>query len=231
MASIDKFEDHCWKDVVPEADMKLYRPYARETRVGPNAALLAVDLYNLVYRGGAVSPYDVADKYPSTQGIYAHNAIEPIRRLLAAARRAKLPIFYCTQDVRPNMAPVGASATKRRSPPPEPDDFHIYHAFKPEPSDVIIYKQRASAFEGTPLRSHLKLIGVDSLIVCGEATSGCVRGSVLDAFSNGMHVTLVEECTFDQTELTHKLNMFDLHHKYADVMHLDEVEAHLAQMK
>ena len=68
MASIDEFEDHCWKGVVPDADIKLYAPYARATHVGRKPALLAVDLYNLVYRGGAVSPSDVADRYPSSQG-------------------------------------------------------------------------------------------------------------------------------------------------------------------
>jgi nicotinamidase-related amidase len=231
MASVDKFEDHCWKDVVPAADMKLYEPYARETFIRPCAAVLAIDLYNLVYRGGPVSPYDIADVYPSSQGHFAHNAIEPIRRLLAAARQARLPIFYCTQDERPNARPPGARATMRRPAPPQPDDYEIYSAFKPEPSDVIIYKQRASAFEGTPLRSHLKLLGIESLIVCGEATSGCVRASVVDGYSSGLHVALVEECTFDQTELTHKLNMFDLHHKYVDVMHLDEVVIHLSGLR
>ena len=66
-----------------------------------------------------------------------------------------------------------------------------------------------------------------SLIVCGESTSGCVRASVVDAYSSGFHVTIVEECTYDRAELTHKVNLFDLHHKYADVMHVDEVVAHL----
>ena len=63
--------------------------------------------------------------------------------------------------------------------------------------------------------------------MCGESTSGCVRASVVDAYSNGFHVSVVEECTFDRAEFTHKVNLFDLHHKYADVMHLDEVVAHL----
>jgi nicotinamidase-related amidase len=68
---------------------------------------------------------------------------------------------------------------------------------------------------------------VRSLIVCGEATSGCVRASSVDGYSNGFHVSVVEECTFDRAELTHKINLFDLHHKYADVMRVGEVEAHL----
>jgi nicotinamidase-related amidase len=92
---------------------------------------------------------------------------------------------------------------------------------------VIITKQRASIFQGTPFLSHLNLLGIRSLIVCGESTSGCVRASAVDAYSYGFHVSIVEECTYDRAELTHKVNLFDLHHKYCDVMHLDEVVAHL----
>src|SRR4030095_15420448 len=84
MAAIEKFEDHCWNDVVPEADLKLYSCYARETFVGPNPAILAIDLYNLVYRGGPGSPCDLEEKYPNSCGIYAHRAIEPTKRLFAA---------------------------------------------------------------------------------------------------------------------------------------------------
>jgi isochorismate hydrolase len=54
-----------------------------------------------------------------------------------------------------------------------------------------------------------------------------VRASAVDAYSNGFHVSIVEECTYDRAELTHKVNLFDLHHKYCDVMHVDEVIAHL----
>ena len=232
MASIDRFEDHCWRDVIPEADIKLYAGWQRETFVGPRPALLAIDLYNLVYRGGEYSPHELNDRFPMTCGIHAHRAIAPTRRLFAAARAAGIPIFYSTQDQRPNNRPPGASATRRqRVIHPRPDDYAIHEAFAPEPSDVVIYKQRASAFQGTPLFSHLSLIGIQSLIVCGESTSGCVRASVVDAYSNGFHVSLVEECTYDRAELTHKVNLFDLHHKYVDVMHLDEVVAHLDGMR
>jgi maleamate amidohydrolase len=230
MASIEKFNDHCWKDVVPEADLKLYTPWRRETFLGPRPALLAIDLYDAVYRGGPHPPCDLSERYPTTCGIFAHRAIAPTKRLFAAARRAGVPIFYCTQETRPNNRPRGAVSTRRQSGTPSPDGYAIYHEFTPQPSDVVIWKQRASAFQGTPLFSHLSLIGIRSLIVCGESTSGCVRASVVDAYSNGFHVVLVEECTFDRAELIHKVNLFDLHHKYADVMHLDEVAAHLDAM-
>ncbi len=227
MAAKDKFQDHCWKDVVPADDMRIYEPYTRETKVGPRPALLAIDLYNLVYRGGPYPPIDLIDRYQSSCGVYAHAAIEPTKRLIAAARHAGLPIFYCTQDVRALARPSGAVSTKRRSPPREPDDYEIYPAFEVRETDVVIRKQRASAFQGTPLASHLALLGVQTLIVCGEATSGCVRASVVDGYSAGFNINVVEECTFDQTELTHKVNMYDMAHKYADVMKLDEVEDHL----
>jgi maleamate amidohydrolase len=110
------------------------------------------------------------------------------------------------------------------------DGYVIYREFTVELQDVLITKQRASIFQGTPLFSHLSLLGIQSLIVCGESTSGCVRASVVDGYSSGFHVSVVEECTYDRAELTHKINLFDMHHKYADVMHVDEVLAHLDAM-
>ena len=231
MTSIDKFEDHCWKDVISEADTKLYALWRRETFVGPKPALLAIDLYDLVYRGGPHSPYELNDEYPGSCGVYAHRAIAPTQRLFAAARAAGIPVFYCTQDIRPNNRPPGAVSTRRQRPTPGGNPYGIYHAFPPQPADIVIYKQRASAFQGTPMFSHLALLGIRSLIVCGESTSGCVRASVVEGYSSGLHVTIVEECTYDRAELTHKVNLFDMHHKYADVMHIDEVVAHLGGMR
>jgi maleamate amidohydrolase len=226
MASIEQFNEHCWKDVVPESDLKLYAGWRRETFVGPRPALLAIDLYDLVYRGGPYPPAELNERFPNTCGIYAHRAIAPTKKLIAAARRAGIPIFFCTQDIRPNNRPPGAVSTRRRIEVPN-DGYAIYREFTVEAGDISIPKQRASIFAGTPLASHLALLGVQSLIVCGESTSGCVRASVVDGYSAGYHVSIVEECTYDRAELTHKVNLFDMHHKYADVMHVDEVLAHL----
>jgi maleamate amidohydrolase len=224
MAAIEAFEDHCWKDVIPPDDLKLYAPYARETRIGPSPAFVAIDLYNAAYRGGHELPVNLDPIYPNSCGIFAHKAIGPTKRLFAAARRANLQIFYCTQETRPNNRPKGAYSTQRKMASPEDvaELYAIYHEFTPHASDVVITKQRASIFQGTPFLSHLNLIGVRSLVMCGETTSGCVRASAVDAYSSGLHVTLIEECTYDRAELTHKVNLFDLHHKYCDVMHVDE---------
>ncbi len=223
-----KFEDHCWRDVVSPEVLELYSHYEREVFVGTAPALLAIDLYELAYQGGARPVAEVAKTYPSSCGEYAWAAIEPTQRLFAAARAAGLPIFYSTSDVRPGSQPARVTATRRRNVPVTADAYQIKGEFAPQPGDVVITKQRASVFYGTPLLAHLVQLGVQTVIVCGESTSGCVRASAVDAYSNGFHVVLVEECCFDRYLLSHQVNLFDLHHKYADVMHVDEVVAHLA---
>ena len=163
---------------------------------------------------------------------YAHEAIEPTKQLFAAARTADLPIFYSTGDTRDSSKPNFITATKRVRPPVDPSDYVIRPEFKPQTGDIVITKQRARrvlrhAADGA---SHTQL-GIQTLIVCGESTSGCVRASAIDAYSNGFHVVLVEECCFDRSPLSHKVNLFDMHHKYTDVMHLDEVVAHLKSVQ
>jgi nicotinamidase-related amidase len=223
----DDFEDHCWKDVISPEVLDVYACYKRKTFVGPNAALLAIDLYEVVYRGGAQPPHKLAKTHPNSCGEYAHAAIEPTQRLFAAARAAGLPVFYSTGDTRTESRPNFVTATKRVRPAVDPADYVIRPEFKPQQGDVVITKQRASVFYGTPLMAHLTQLGIQTLIVCGESTSGCVRATAVDAYSNGFHVVLVEECCFDRSELSHKVNLFDMHHKYTDVMHLNEVIAHL----
>jgi nicotinamidase-related amidase len=220
---IDPFEDHCWQDVIPADVLQLYAHYKRDTFVGPRPALLAIDLYMSAYRGGANPVNEVAKEFPSSCGINAWRAIEPTRRLFAAARAAGIPIFYTTGETRDAARPGKIKATHRKMTPPLPDDFDIFPDFAPQPGDVVINKQRASGFYGTPLSAHLTQLGVQSLIVIGESTSGCVRASTVDGYSDGYHMTMVEECCYDRSEISHKVNLFDLHHKYADVMKVDEV--------
>lgn len=224
------FEDHCWKDVVPADILEIYSHYQRETYVGPKPALLVIDLYEMAYRGGPQPVSVVSKDHPSSCGINAWNAIPPTQKLFAACRAAGIPIFYSTSDTRASSKPGAIKATNRKMKPMLLDDYDIRPEFAPQPGDVVITKQRASIFYGTPLIAHLSQLGVQSLIVIGESTSGCVRASSVDGYSNGYHVTLVEECCFDRSDLSHKINLFDLHHKYADVMKVDEVVAHLAPL-
>ncbi|MBI4529750.1 MAG: isochorismatase family protein [Deltaproteobacteria bacterium] len=224
-----EFEDHCWKDIVTPEILETYKPYHRETYIGQRPALLAIDLYNLVYEGGPKYPHELVKEFRSSCGIYAYNAIKPTRELFALARSLKLPVVYTTTETRKEVNPSGVHATNRQGEKMDNEAYAIREEFKPEPGDLIIYKERASGFFGTPLIAHLTQKGIDSLIVCGESTSGCVRASVVDAYSYGFHSVVVEECVFDRSILSHKVNLFDLHHKYADVMTLDELKSKLRQ--
>ena len=145
------------------------------------------------------------------------------------ARSLKIPVFYTTTETRKEAKPGAVHATNRQRVKIDPRAFEIKEEFKPEAGDVVIFKERASGFFGTPLVAHLTQLGIDSLIVCGESTSGCVRASCVDAYSLGYHVSIAEECVFDRSPLSHKVNLFDLHHKYSDVMTLDEIKEQLKQ--
>ena len=226
----DAFEDHCWQDIVPADTLEIYSHYQRPTGIQPPAALVAIDLYELAYEGGPKPVIELHRTFPSSCGEHAYAAIEPTKRLFAAARRAGLPVFYTTQDTRPLSKPAALPATRRQGAQTAPELYTIRADFRPEPGDVVITKQRASAFYGTPLAAHLTQLGVHTVVMCGESTSGCVRASAVDAYSHGFHVVLVEEGCFDRSPLSHKVNLFDLHHKYADVMHVEAVLAQLQGM-
>ncbi len=227
---IDSFEDHCWKDVVSEETFEVYKSYRRKTHIGPKPAVLGIDLYNRAFEGGKLPVHEVVKQFPSSCGVYAHEAVKPIQELLAVARSIKIPIIYTTGEIRKEVNPTHVRATKRQSRTDD-GDYMIREEFKPEPSDLIIYKERASAFFGTQLIAHLVQGAIDTLIICGETTSGCVRASVVDAYSYGFHTVVVEECCFDRSPLSHKINLFDMHHKYADVMHLEEVKKGLLERR
>ena len=93
----------------------------------------------------------------------------------------------------------------------------------PLPGEPVIAKSAPSAFGGTPLAGLLSYLGVDTVLVVGEATSGCVRATVVDAASHRLRVVVVEECVYDRFEASHAINLFDMHQKYADVLPLAEV--------
>ena len=220
------FEDHCWKDVVDKEVIEIYASYKREVYVGRNPAVLAIDLYRKAYLGGNRAVAEVNKEFDGSCGENAWNAMKPTQQLLTAARRAGVPVIYTTR----HADTAGVHSTNRKKLDESEDLYAIQSELAPEKGELVIYKERASAFFGTPLVTHLRRIGAESLIILGESTSGCVRASTVDAYSFGFHNTLVEECTYDRSMLSHKVNLFDLHHKYADVMHADEVVAHLESL-
>lgn len=222
------FEDHCWQDVIDDDLREIYSSYERDIFVGENPAVLAIDLYNNAYRGGDKPVVEANRECAGSCGENAWAAMEPTKKVLAAARAAGVPVIYTTRYVDTNGVNSTNRSTRKKL---AEDSYDIIDELAPEDGELVIYKERASAFYGTPLVAHLNRMGIRSLIALGESTSGCVRASVVDGYSNGFHVSVVEECTFDRSMLSHKVNLFDLHHKYADIMHVEDVLDHLQGMK
>mgnify|MGYP003340363907 CR=1 FL=1 len=102
-------------------------------------------------------------------------------------------------------------------------DWDQHAEIAPGPKDIVIYKQKPSGFFGTNMASYLTLLGCDSVIVTGTTTSGCVRATVLDAFSLNYRISLAEEGCFDRSQASHAINLCDMNAKYADVVKTAEV--------
>jgi len=99
----------------------------------------------------------------------------------------------------------------------------------PHPGDVILVKQYASAFFGTSLASLLTAQGVDTLILTGCSTSGCVRATAVDGMQHGFRVIVPRQCVGDRRPEPHEANLFDIHSKYGDVVSKQEVLDYLAR--
>jgi nicotinamidase-related amidase len=98
----------------------------------------------------------------------------------------------------------------------------------PHAGDTLIPKNHPSAFFGTPMVSYLIDQDVDTLLICGCTTSGCVRATAMDAFAYNFHVAVVEECVYDRGLVSHAVNLFDIQSKYADVVSLERAIAYLS---
>ncbi len=225
----DPRNSHCWDDVISPDEREIYDTFFPRAPkgIGPRPALIAIDLYKKVYAGGPGPVAEINRKFRGACGDNAWNAIAPTVKLFAAARAAGCPVIYTTGN--PNLR-VSATNRQRTSLDGPGDGYEIKEEFAPQPNDLVVKKERASGFFGTPMVAHLNKLGVSDLILCGESTSGCLRASVVDAFSYGYHVTVAEECCFDRSMLSHKVALFDLHHKYADVCHVDDITAQLGAL-
>jgi len=153
-------------------------------------------------------------------------AVAVMKRLIDAAHDKGLPVFYSTNTRRMDRWDAGSwrwkSAGERAPGPRDPRLDDIVAEIAPRPQDVVIRKTKPSVFFGTPFLSYLNLLKVDSLLVCGGTTSGCVRATVLDAFSENLRCAVVADACFDRVEVSHAMNLVDMHSKYADVIDGDE---------
>jgi nicotinamidase-related amidase len=202
------------------------------TGAGDRPALLVVDV-NYTFVGERREPVTEAIKRRRNAcGEAAWKAVDALQRVIGAARAKGLPVFYTTGDKRPDLGKRGARSLKI-VPPKAPsarnlrDGDEIVEEIAPAPDDIVIRKTKPSAFFGTPLLSQLVALRVDSLFITGGATSGCVRASAVDAFSNNYPTTLIADCCFDRFEASHVMTLFDLGCKYAAVASSREAIAHI----
>ena len=153
-------------------------------------------------------------------------AVKATVPLLALARAKKIPIIYTRVLYHPSGADGGLFVRKvpalRKMVEGEPL-AEIVPELPPDPEDVILIKQYASSFFGTSLAAMLTARGVDTLIITGCSTSGCVRATAVDAMQNGFRPIVPRECVGDRHAGPHEANLFDINAKYGDVVSLQDV--------
>lgn len=151
--------------------------------------------------------------------------------LLEAARVRSLPIAYTAVGFDPGLRDGATWLRKMPGLSVLVDGSkwcEIDERVAPAPGDPVWVKRASSAFFGTPLIPFLTAAQVDTLIVTGCVTSGCVRATTIDAVSWGYRTIVPRECVGDRAQGPHDWNLFDIDSKYADVISLDEVLGHLA---
>jgi nicotinamidase-related amidase len=175
---------------------------------GDHPAVVVVD-YQLAFTQGALA------------GDYPEAALRSTARISAAARALGAPVTYSYCAYEADLSDAGPfgikcpglAACERGS-----DGCTIDPLVAPEEGDVVFEKQHPSAFFGTDLHERLSARGVDTIIVCGTTTSGCVRATVVDGMSLGYRVIVPVEAVSDRARTPHRSALFDMGHKYADVV-------------
>ena len=219
-----------WDDVLTPRDKEVFAlsGYGKRAGFGQRPAVLVIDVnYNFV--GDKPEPIlESVKRFRNSCGAEGWEGVRHIRELLDETRKKHLPTFYTTgHDDRTNPVAFGRWQGKNsRSAEDRSAEWdkgnEIVADIAPQAGDTLVRKQKPSAFFGTPLISMLNEVHADSVLVTGTTTSGCVRASVIDAFSYNLKVSVVEECVFDRGQSSHKINLFDMAMKYADVIPLQE---------
>ena len=175
-----------------------------------------------------------ADPTISPIGIAMEEEIAQIRRLLDLARHSDFPVVYTTVVYSEAQLRDGGWFVKKvpalAALTPDTKEVQIVPALVPQPGELVLEKRFPSGFYGTSLHSYLTRCGVDTVVVTGNSTSGCVRATVVDAVSAGFRVIVPRQCVADRVPLTHMVNLFDIDSKYGDVMEVEDVVAELRRL-
>jgi maleamate amidohydrolase len=192
--------------------------YGGRVGLGRRPALLVVDVtWAFCGDDPAAAVEDAVQRYPHASGRAAWDALPATRLLVEAARGAEVPLFFTRGASRPGDSSARWSDKNVRHGTAPANGGEILPASGYVDGDTVIDKECPSAFFGTPLLRRLIAAGVDSVVVCGGTTSGCVRATVVDAFSYNLRVAVAADATFDRVRASHRVALFDMDLKYADV--------------
>ncbi len=185
---------------------------------GDRPALLVVDLANAWLTGDKVG----SDLSP---------VVDQVKRLLAAGRQAGIPVFFSTMAYERDLSDAGGVIDKKLR---HLDVFvknteivQLLPELERRPEEIFFVKQRPSCFFGTNLLSQLVGKKVDTLIVTGCSTSGCIRATCESSIDNNLHTIVPREAVGDRCKSAHEANLFDINARYADVVPTDEVIGYL----
>ena len=191
---------------------------------GPRPALVVVDFVMAYLTPGS----------PLYAGV--ESARDACATLLHAARSAGIPVLHT--NVRYQVGGRDGGIFFRKLPAlrcfeagAHPELAAFDPALAPAPGETVITKQYASAFFGTTLASTLVDAGVDTLLIAGVSTSGCIRATALDACQHGFIPLVVREAVGDRHPAPHEASLFDLQAKYAEVVHLAQAVEYLGTLR
>ncbi len=224
-----------WEQVFADEERTVYQgTHKGQTQPrGQRPALIVVDVTRAFCGEPGQGIAESVRQWPTSCGPSAWEAMPHIRRVIAAAREAGIPVIYTT--AQPGADKVYGGTVKGESgamgsPMGWPRAQEIPSEIAPREGELVLAKPKASAFFCTPLLAFLHRHTVDCLIVCGTTTSGCVRATVVDGWSWGYPVFVPEEAVFDRARLSHAVNLFELNAKYADVITMQEAVEWLGAM-
>ena len=214
-----------WDNIISADEQARYRAagFGRPGGIGQRPALLIIDVQ---YRTVGTRPmpfWEAIKEFPTSCGEVGWQAVGNIQKLLEMFRAKGWPVLY--PHVAPKVAGEGGRLAEK-VPAIMNIASHGYDfvaAIAPAQTDVLLPKKHPSEFFGTALASHLIDLQADTLIVTGCTTSGCVRGSVVDAFSLNFKVFVPQDCVYDRSTVSHAVNLFDMSEKYADVGTTEEL--------
>ncbi|MGE0311739.1 MAG: isochorismatase family protein [Lautropia sp.] len=214
-----------WDGIISDEEQRAYRAagFGRPGGIGVRPALLIIDVQNRTVGTRPMPFWQAIEEFPTSCGEVGWHAMERIALLLAEFRARKWPVLY------PHVAPKAKTDGGRlasKVPAIMGVAAHGYdfaEQVAPQEGDILLPKKHPSAFFGTALASHLIDLQADTLVVTGCTTSGCVRGSVVDAFSLNFRVVVPQDAVYDRSRVSHAVNLFDMSEKYADVATTEQV--------